>query len=89
VSYAQGRRVWRNGERVWLPERDVRVIWLSGKIKIWRDDQRWRSDTRVVWRMRCDCCIVEYKVVMSTTQTWSDAWGSAARHARLYHNVTL
>jgi len=39
--------------------------------------------------MRCDYCIVEYKVVMSTAQTWSDAWGFAARHARLYHNVKL
>lgn len=90
TSWPQWRTVRRNGVKLRIPERNVRVIWLTGKIHIWR--KRNLSDDGWTWRMRCDACVTNHKrlrVVASASFTWLGALLSAQRHARLYHNVQL
>lgn len=84
VSHPQWRTVRRNGVKIRLPERNVRVMWMEGKLHIWRDD------IGKFWWVRCDICLLRNKVgSFSPAYSWKSALKSAWRHAWEEHNVRL
>ena len=90
ISLPQWRTVRRNGVKIRIPERNVRVMWLTGKIRIWR--KRNISNSGWTWRMRCDVCVADQtkpRFVTSASFTWQGALQSAIRHAHWYHNVKI
>lgn len=82
-SFPQWRTVRRGGAKVRLPEQNVKVIWLTQKIVIWRKRENGR------WWMRCDVCLENARTVYSSSRFWRGAFQSAQRHALDYHNVKL